>query len=188
MTICIVGICDSRNGVAKRAIAIADRMITAGDTEFEQVAFSKIDKLTENCIAVTAGSALAHTELFNVTRAKFAGTPRPPIIDVVQEIKENYVRLRTTRAEERYFKPLGLTVEEFLRNQRSLDSTLVLRLTRQLEDAKYGGGRVGLEIVVAGVDTTGGIFIVFLTLVLQNVLTLLVTVPLAQEKDMLILL
>jgi hypothetical protein len=36
MTICIVGICDSKNGIAKRAIAIADRMITAGDTEFEQ--------------------------------------------------------------------------------------------------------------------------------------------------------
>jgi len=155
MTICIVGICDVQNGIAKKAIAIADRMITAGDTEFEQAAFSKIDKLTENCVAITAGSALAHTELFNATRAKFAGTPAPPIAQIVQELKDNYVRLRTIRAEERYFKPLGLTVESFLANQRSLDSTLVLRLSRQLEEAEYGG-RPGLEIVVAGIDTTGG--------------------------------
>ena len=155
MTICIAGICDSQNGFANKAIAVADRMITAGDTEFEQVAFSKIDKLTENCVAVTAGSALAHTELFKATRAKFTGTPRPPITDIIQELKSNYVRLRTIRAEEQYFKPLGLTVANFLTNQRSLDSTLVIRLSRQLEEARYGG-RAGLRIVVAGVDTAGG--------------------------------
>lgn len=155
MTICIGAICCSKDGVAKDAIAIADRMITAGDTEFEQLAFSKIDKLTENCVAVTAGSALAHTELFTATRAKFAGTPRPPIVDLVQEMKSNYVRLRTQRAEERHFKPLGLTVSAFLQNQRSLDSTLVLKLSHQLEEATYGGGP-GLQIIVAGVDTTGG--------------------------------
>lgn len=155
MTICIVGICAAQNSIAGKAIGIADRMITAVDTEFEQAAFSKIDKLTENCIAITAGSALAHTELFNTTRAKFAGTPAPPITQVVQELKDNYVKLRTIRAEERYFKPLGLTVESFLASQRSLDSTLVLRLSRQLEEAEYGG-HPGLQIVVAGIDTTGG--------------------------------
>jgi len=155
MTICIVGICDSKNGIAKSAIAIADRMITAGDTEFEQTAFSKIDKLTENCVAVSAGSALAHIELFNITRKKFTGTPQPPITEIIQELKDNYVRLRTIRAEEQYFKPLGLSVSDFVKNQRSLDSTLVLRLSRQLEDASYGG-HAGLSIVIAGVDTTGG--------------------------------
>lgn len=155
MTVCIVGICDSKNGIAKKAIAIADRMITAGDTEFEQAAFSKVVKLTENCVAVTAGSALAHTELFNTTKIKFSGTPRPPIEEVIQELKDNFVKLRTIRAEEKYFKPLGLTVSNFIKNQRMLDSSLVLRLSRQLEEAKYGGGRVGLQIMVAGVDTTG---------------------------------
>ncbi len=154
VTICIVGICDVQDSIPKKAIAIADRMITAGDTEFEQEAFSKIDKLTGNCVAITAGSALAHTELFNATKAKFAGTPAPPISEIVGELKENYVRLRTIRAEERYFKPLGLTVTHFLQNQRSLDSTLVLRLSRQLEEAEYGG-RPGLQIVVAGIDTMG---------------------------------
>ncbi len=150
MTICIVGICNIQNGNPMTAVAIADRMITAGDTEFEQAAFSKIDKLTDNCIAITAGSALAHTELFNNTRAYFSGIPTPQITQVVQNIKENYVKIRTTRAEEQYFKPLGLSVEGFLRSQRSLDSTLVLRLSRQLEEADYG-----LTVLIAGIDASG---------------------------------
>lgn len=150
MTICIAGVCELSDGHPRTAIAIADRMITAGDTEFEQEAFSKIEKLTQNCVAVTAGSALAHTELFRITKARFSGTPAPPIYDIVQSIKESYVKLRTMRAEERYFKPLGLTIPYFLQNQRTLDSTLVLRLSRQLEEASYG-----LMLVVAGVDIGG---------------------------------
>jgi 20S proteasome alpha/beta subunit len=154
MTICIVGICDSVNGTAKTAIAIADRMVTAGDTEFEQAAFSKITRLTENCVVLSAGSALVPTELFNATRSKFSGMPAPSIFEIVQEIKRNFVRLRTIRAEERYFRPLGLTVKDFLENQRSLDNTLVVRLSKYLEDARLGG-QAGLQILVAGRDSTG---------------------------------
>lgn len=150
MTICIVGVCDLRDGLPRTAVAIADRMITAGDTEFEQEAFSKIDTLTGNCVAITAGSALAHTDLFNATKAKFIGTPAPPIDQVVTEIKSNFVKYRTARAVERYFKPLGITLAYFLENQRSLDNTLVIRLSRLLEEAN-----LGLRIVVAGVDTMG---------------------------------
>lgn len=155
MTICIVGICSSKNGTAANAIAIADRMVTAGDTEFEQAAFSKVTKLTGNCVAVTAGSALVPTELFQLTRAKFSGMPAPLIVDVVQELKRNYVKMRTVRAEEQYFRPLGLSVPYFVEKQKSLDSTLVLRLGRQLEEATLGG-RAGLRLLIAGIDTTGG--------------------------------
>ena len=152
MTICIVGVCDSKN--SGTAIAIADRMVTAGDTEFEQSAFSKVITLTANCVALSAGSALVPTELFNSTRARFTGIPAPSIFDVVQEIKRNFVRLRTIRAEEKYFRPLGLSVKRFLEDQRSLDNTLVIRLTRYLEEAGLGG-RAGLQILVAGIDSAG---------------------------------
>jgi len=78
----------------------------------------------------------------------------PSIFDIVQEIKRNFVRLRTIRAEERYFRPLGLSVKDFLENQRSLDNTLVVRLSKYLEDARLGGN-AGLQILVAGKDSTG---------------------------------
>ena len=149
-----MGICSSQNGKATKAIAIADRMVTAGDTEFEQAAFSKIAKLTGNCIAVSAGHALIPNELFQLTRAKFGGMPTPPITTIVQELKKNYVTMRMQRAEEQYFRPLGLSVNYFIEKQRSLESTLVIQLGHQLEQATLGG-RVGCRILVAGLDMTG---------------------------------
>lgn len=154
MTICIAGICDAAGGNAKAAIAIADRMVTGGDTEFEQAAFSKIISLTANCVALTAGSALVPTELFNITRTRFSGMPTPSIGSIVEELKKNYVRLRTVRAEERYFRPLGLTVKDFLEHQRDLDSTLIVRLSKDLAGSTLGG-RGGLHILVAGIDSSG---------------------------------
>ncbi len=155
MTICIVGVCSSQNGIAANIVAIADRMVTAGDTEFEQAAFSKISQLTRNCIALTAGHALIPNELFQSIKIKFSGVPSPPITAIVQELKKNYVSMRLQRAEEQYFRPLGLSVNYFIENQRSLDSTLVIRLGHQLEGAILGG-RAGLRLLVAGLDNTGG--------------------------------
>jgi len=152
MTICIVGICDSTNG--KTAIAIADRMVTAGDTEFEQTAFSKICKLTANSVAVTAGHALIPNEIFQLTRSKFSGMPTPGISAIVQELKKNFAAMRLQRADEQYFRPLGLSVNYFIEKQRSLDSAFVIELGHHLERASLGG-RAGLRLLVAGVDVGG---------------------------------
>jgi len=145
MTVCIAVMCND----AKRAIAVADRMITAGDTEFEQET-RKIEKLANNCVAITAGSALAHTEIFRPTINEFINRTTPEIDKIVESIKTNFVALRKKRAEEENFKPLGLTIEQFIQKQRDLDSSLVMRLTRSLEEAK-----IRLEILVVGVDKTG---------------------------------
>lgn len=150
MTICIVGLCDNGH----QAVAVSDRMITGGDVEFEQEASSKIAELTSNCIALTSGSALAHTDLFDATLAELTGKPKPSIHEVVDVLKSRYADLRLKRAEEQFFKPLGLTISEFLKNQQSLPSTMVARLGRSLEEATYGG-RGGLQILLAGVDSAG---------------------------------
>jgi hypothetical protein len=142
--------CDS----GKAAVVVADRMITAGDMEFEQAMSSKIEKLTSNTVALTAGSALAHTELFEATRTEFTAKPRPKVEEVVEDLKTKYGEFRRKRAEERYFRPLGLTVSRFLENQESLQSVVVTRLMRSLEEAEYGGSG-GLSILIAGVDAAG---------------------------------
>lgn len=155
MTVCIVGICASVNGNAKTAIAIADRMVTAGDTEFEQTAFSKICKLTANSIAVTAGHALIPNELFQLIRSKFSGIPTPSISAMVKELKKNFAAMRLQRADEQYFRPIGLSVNYFIEKQRLLDSALVIELGNRLEKASLGG-RSGLRILIAGIDGDGG--------------------------------
>ncbi|MCL0057601.1 hypothetical protein M1N58_00150 [Dehalococcoidales bacterium] len=150
MTICIVALCDER----QQALAVSDRMITASDVEFEQDASSKIEELTSNCVALTSGSALAHTELFDITLAELIGKPKPPIQEIVNVLKSKYADLRLKKAEEQFFKPLGITVSDFLKNQQSLHSTMVARLSRSLEEATYGGGG-GLQVLLAGVDSAG---------------------------------
>lgn len=146
MTICIATLCEKN----KRAIIASDRMITAADTEFEQET-TKIEKLCGNCAAVTAGSALAHTEIIKNVREEFSGQPAPLIEKVAECVKQHFVQLRIKRAEEESFKPLGLTVQGFLKTQRELEDTVVMRLTRSLEEA-----RLKLRMLVAGVDRTGG--------------------------------
>lgn len=61
MTICIGAICDNKSKV----IVASDRMITASypPVEFEH-GIPKMEKISNTCVALTAGSALAHTELF----------------------------------------------------------------------------------------------------------------------------
>lgn len=146
MTICIVALCEK----SKRAVVAADRMITAADTEFEQETI-KIEKLCGNCAAVTAGSALAHTEIIRNVTEEFSDQPAPLIEKVAECVKHHFVQLRIKRAEEESFKPLGLTVQGFLKTQKELEDTVVMRLTRSLEDA-----RLKLRILIAGVDKTGG--------------------------------
>lgn len=145
MTICIVALCEKN----KTAILVADRMITAVDTEFEQDT-TKIEKLCGNCAAVTAGSALAHTEICRNVVNEFSDQPAPLIESVAERVKHHFVQLRLKRAEEETFKPMGLTVGGFLKSQKTLEDTVVMRLTRSLEEA-----RLKLRILIAGVDKTG---------------------------------
>ena len=147
LTICIATICDS----SKKVVTAGDRMMTAGDLT---VAFEhdepKITKLAGNCLALTAGPALVHTDLFrNVKREIHAGAT-PPISEILNKVKEEYLKLRQRQIEERYFKVRGFTVEWFNTNQRMLSPDIALRLDRQLETHKFN-----LHILIAGVDNDG---------------------------------
>jgi 20S proteasome alpha/beta subunit len=65
MTICIASVCEK-----KYVIVAADRMITVTlpNIEYEQTT-PKITQITNNCVAATAGSALAYTPIFREARA-----------------------------------------------------------------------------------------------------------------------
>jgi len=145
MTVCIAAICEK----GKKAIVVSDRMITAADTEFEQE-MPKIEKLTECCAAVSAGTALARTEIFDSVIDEISKITSPKIAEVTECVKSHFVKLRIRRAEEESFKPLGITVEEFLKRQKDFDDSIVMRLTRSLEQA-----RLHLRIIIVGVDKAG---------------------------------
>lgn len=147
MTICISTICDS----SKKVIVASDRMMTSGDLT---VAFEhdvpKIQKLTENCVALTAGSALVHTDLFRNVRASIHAGATPPISEIVDKVKKEYLEIRNRQVEEKYFKVRGYDIEWFNQNQHRLNPEIVLRLDHELETYRFN-----LQILVAGVDTNG---------------------------------
>lgn len=148
MTICIASICDS----SKKVIVASDRMITTGDLT---VAFEhdvpKITQLSGNCLVLTAGPALVHTDLFRNVKSTIHAGAVPPISVILDKIKAEYLRIRLREIEERYFNVRGFDISWFNENQRMLSPDTVLRLDRVLE----AYDRFDLHILIAGVDAAG---------------------------------
>lgn len=98
-----------------------------------------------------SGVALYHTDLLRNVEASVGQRAAPTILEIVETVKDHFVKLRRQLAEERFLKPIGLNIERFLTQQGRLNETLTLRLSRSIEDA-----RLRLELIVAGVDSEGG--------------------------------
>lgn len=147
MTICIGTICSS----STKAVVAGDRMVTAGDFS---VAFehdvSKMTKLSGNCIALTAGSALVHTDLFRTVKSSLHSGANPPISEIVKKVKSEYLAIRNQKIEEQYFKVRGYSIKWFTENQRMLNPEIALRLDHQLETYRFN-----LTILIVGVDNSG---------------------------------
>lgn len=147
MTICIGTICDR----SRKAIAISDRMVTAGDLS---VAFEhdvpKTEHLFPNCVALTAGPALPHRDLFRKVSSEIHAKAMPPISEIAEKVKEKYAEMRRSRVEDEHFKIRGFTVKDFYENQRRFDPDVVARLETAIEDYIFN-----LHVMLLGVDPMG---------------------------------
>ena len=146
MTVCIAALCDD----ATKVVIAADRMLTGSDVEFEQD-IRKFEPITSECAALSAGSALEKVDLIRSCRVEVSTARSPTISDIVSSIKNCYVTLRVQRAEELHLKPIGLTLNDFLRAQGQLAPDVVLRQTHNIENE-----RLGVSLLIAGVDSSGG--------------------------------
>ena len=149
MTQIIAAICDGR----KKVIALSDRMLTTRDLS---LAFEheepKIEKITEHCVALTAGSALRHYPIFRAVRIKYANIARPvSIMEIAKAVKEEYQKARLEAVEDAILRPRGLTLESFYQMQRTLHDAVIMNLNREMERYNFD-----LHIVIAGVDDEGG--------------------------------
>lgn len=146
MTICIGAICEER----KKAVFALDRMLTSRELslEFEHDE-RKIDEISDTCVALTAGEALAPTKLFRDVKAKISKTSSiAEICDITTEVFRQY---KMKRVEEKFFKPRDLTIEKFYQIQKSLVPEVVMRLERAIETEHFG-----VHILLLGVDRDGG--------------------------------
>ena len=145
MTVCLAAICDGGSNL----VLASDSMITnpALLIEFEHPT-KKMTELSNHCIALTAGDALAHTELFNSVQIEIEKLKSPILTNMISKIKECYQEIRKREITERYLIPLGFQdFTNFYENHRMLNPEIAQRIQFDIEQYNYG-----LEILIAGIE------------------------------------
>lgn len=144
MTVCIGTLCESRSSV----VLVSDRMMTSGlSIEFEHPVSKKITELSDNCLALTAGNALAYTELFNDVLRATENRRFTAAEEFVEVIKESYQKLRRKRIVERVLLPRSFPgFVEFYQVQSQLAEGFIYNILSEIERFDYN-----LEILVGGV-------------------------------------
>ena len=149
MTICIAAICDNNNA----AVVATDRMVSANflALEFEHPD-AKIDELAKTCVGLSAGDALATTELWGGTKGRIQTFKSPSINAVAEFAKDQFVEIRQKRAEALVLKPRGIGFDDFY--QQGIIQRLPPDLAMQL-DNNIQRCEVPVTAIIAGIDSTG---------------------------------
>lgn len=152
MTICIAAICEKGSGL----ILAADSMLTnAGlSIQFEHPT-RKMTRLSDSAVALTAGDALAHTELFNMVQGEIAELKAPTVLEIVNKIKKCYQLIREGEINETILMPRGFrNFGDFYHAHAVLNSEIVFVIQSEIDRYNYG-----LQILVAGMSGgTGHIY------------------------------
>lgn len=147
MTVCIGAICED----PAATVVASDRMVTVSSLiEFEHD-IPKLEAVGEQCIALTAGNALAHTELFRSVKTELTQYTEPSVSQINKVVAEQYAERRRQAAEAKVLKPRGVSLSEFYsRFVREWPEALAIAADSAIQQADYE-----LSIVIAGVDNEG---------------------------------
>lgn len=150
MTVCIAAICQPG-----MVLGASDRMLTAGDIQFEPDR-EKIFALTTSIVAMTAGDASLQDELM----AKLKGEIERRIETekrwlTVQEVAELYgqyfAEVKSKKAETAILSPLGLRTSSFLAQQSGMLPSLVEKLATEMINFEIPT----VSTIFAGIDLRG---------------------------------
>jgi hypothetical protein len=138
-------------------IGASDRMITAGDIQFEPPRRSKIFALTTSIAVMTAGDAAMQTEVLRDVKADvhrrvmIAPDNWWLVRDVASTFARHYSLARLRRAEAAILAPLGLNAHSFLTEQKHMSPDLVRQLATEMRNFKVPN----VSTIFAGVDFEG---------------------------------
>jgi len=151
VTVCVAAICDNST-----VVGAADRMITAGDVEFEPPQ-TKIEAMTTSIAVMIAGDTGLQVEILYELRAQIkahvVATPTQwlKVKDAANWYYEHFKNARNVRAERALLIPLGLDRNSFISRQQQMDSVLVNKLAGELVNFQPSE----IEAIFAGVDDDG---------------------------------
>ena len=148
MTICIAAICDE-----KYVVVVTDRMITVivPNIEYEQRGRTKAIEVTPNCIATTAGSALAYTPIFRDAKIDIDKGSIKAIGAIAEITRRSYTKARDQVLEEAILGSVGLSLDTFYERNKDLQPSLAANIFQRMQTFKHP-----LWIIIAGADDTGG--------------------------------
>ncbi len=153
MTVCVAAICENR-----MVVGASDRLITAGDIQFEP-SQTKIYQLTTTIGVMVSGDNLLNDEILKGVTADMNAsiTAQPDVWVGVEEAAELYRKYYQIaflkRVEGSILAPLNLDRNTFITQQKLMDSDLVTKLARDI--LNFEPSSEGVEVIVAGVDASG---------------------------------
>lgn len=151
MTVCVAAIFEGFG-----IIGASDRMLTAGDVEFEPPV-PKLRFWTSSIASLIAGDANIQGEIGeSVNRLIQKRLEERPeewisVKDVALFYKQECDRIMRSQAERRILAPLGLTCEEFLTRQNSFSPAFTTNITQEM--LNFSGPSI--ETIIAGIDSEG---------------------------------
>lgn len=152
MTICIAALCKIPGldlNDPQAVIAASDRMLTAGDIQFEPPQ-PKVYGFGTNAIALISGQINEQIEICDLVFRGLAHSRAITIADLVEHYCRELVAYNKRQAERVVLAPLGLTLANFLSQQEKLGADMVDmildRMTRQ---------RADVQTIIAGLDRYG---------------------------------
>ncbi len=154
MTVGIAAICSWQN-ITPIVVCASDRMITAGDTEFEPTQ-PKMYQLTSSIVMLIAGDTLAQTEILQGARRRVTDRLRADSttwISVREAADMVGSEIRTfwnEKALSIVLKPLGLDFPTFVQRQQEMRQEFYDRVMKGMANC-----RPEIETLVVGVDTIG---------------------------------
>lgn len=151
VTVCIAVIYNN-NAI----LGVADRMLTAGDIEFEPQQ-PKILSLTKNIVAMTAGDADVQTQLYSKTVAevnrKIASNPTKlvSVEDVANMYRDYYSKLKVEATEREVLSPYGLTYETFILRQKEMSKDFIDEISYKIQSFSLSD----VSTIITGLDELG---------------------------------
>lgn len=147
MTVCIAALINfiyADNALGRAVIAVTDRMLTAGDIEYEPPQF-KVAFLRKRIVVLIAGDITVHSEVVNYVQRSLAANPEDDVETVADLYANNIRKLRTKRAAIEYLAPLGLDIASFMSKQKDMLPQIAYDIANQLQ-----AYRLDVEALVVG--------------------------------------
>lgn len=177
MTVCIAAICEYGNCI----LGAADRMMTAGDVEFEpeletsplptnltpahKLAFNKNPKifpLTLVTTALIAGDSGLQSEIMQgvycdvVARISADNNHWWKVSDIVDLYLRHYDRIKEKRLQHAVLEVYGLTRESFISKQAEMQPGFLMELNRKIEQFEFSfQENCPVATIITGYDRTG---------------------------------